>query len=137
MIADKKLFLTGLAMLVGFIIVLVLIFMPIFNGQNGLDTLDALFNSISKGSAYKNIMTLKEGITSFDGNEIDVSLTMPGAEQTRHSALLFERSGARVYMYRIRTESVRRPGPHSSKCPAGCRSDVRQQQRSPVRQIRP
>jgi len=58
MIADKKLFLIGLAMLVGFIIVLVLIFMPIFNGQNGLDTLDALFNSISKGSAYKNIRSL-------------------------------------------------------------------------------
>lgn len=42
----------GVTLLVSFIIVLVIFFMPIFNGKNGLDYLDNLYNSISKGSAY-------------------------------------------------------------------------------------
>jgi len=42
----------GIALLVSFIIVLVIFFMPLFEGKNGLDYLDNLYNSISKGSAY-------------------------------------------------------------------------------------
>ena len=42
----------GVTLLVSFIVVLVIFFMPVFGGQNGLDYLDNLYNSISKGSAY-------------------------------------------------------------------------------------
>jgi hypothetical protein len=42
----------GIALLVSFIVVLVIFFSPVFGGQNGLDYLDNLYNSISKGSAY-------------------------------------------------------------------------------------
>ena len=42
----------GITLLVSFIIVLVIFFMPVFEGKNGLDYLDNLYNSISKGSAY-------------------------------------------------------------------------------------
>jgi len=42
----------GIALLVSFIVVLVVFFMPVFEGKNGLDYLDNLYNSISKGSAY-------------------------------------------------------------------------------------
>ncbi|MBW2647120.1 MAG: hypothetical protein JRE23_13285, partial [Deltaproteobacteria bacterium] len=52
MIANKKEFYGGFAMLVSFFVVLVIIFSPVFKGHNGLEYLDALYNSISKGSAY-------------------------------------------------------------------------------------
>ena len=52
MIAKKKEFYGGSLMLLAFIAVLFIIFSPIFKGQNGLNYLDALYNSISKGSAY-------------------------------------------------------------------------------------
>jgi hypothetical protein len=42
----------GIALMVSFIVVLVAFFMPLFDGMNGLDYLDNLYNSISKGSAY-------------------------------------------------------------------------------------
>ena len=108
MIRNKKLFSKGLALLVSFLIVLVLIFMPIFNGQNALDTLDALFNSISKGSAYKNIRMLKTGISPFEGIDIEVPLDMPNEAQARQSALLFERSRVRVYREGSNSGSVSR-----------------------------
>ena len=52
MIANKKTFNVGLIMMVAFIVVLVIFFMPVYNGHNGLNYLDSLYNSISKGSAY-------------------------------------------------------------------------------------
>ena len=52
MIAEKKTFTKGAIMMVIFIVVLITFFSPVFNGQNGLEYLDDLYNSISKGSAY-------------------------------------------------------------------------------------
>jgi hypothetical protein len=52
MIANKKEFYGGLGLLIGFVVVLAVIFSPIFKGHNGLEYLDNLYNSISKGSAY-------------------------------------------------------------------------------------
>jgi hypothetical protein len=51
-IAHKKEFVLGVGLLIAFVIVLILFFSPIFHGKNGLDYLDNLYNSISKGSAY-------------------------------------------------------------------------------------
>ena len=52
MVTDKLKFYTGLGMLLLFIIMMAVIFSPIFNGKNGLQYLDELYNSLSKGSAY-------------------------------------------------------------------------------------
>lgn len=53
MIHDKKEFGLGLALMAGFLAVLVVIFMPLFEGgKNTIDYLDNVFNSISKNSAY-------------------------------------------------------------------------------------
>jgi len=56
MIADKKRFGLGLFMLVTFFGVLVLLFVPIWNGgtENGLDEIDNLFNTVSKDSSNFN-----------------------------------------------------------------------------------
>ena len=60
MIANKKKFSGGLILLAVFVVVLIIIFSPVFKGQNGLEYLDALYNSISKGSAYYIPKVLEE-----------------------------------------------------------------------------
>jgi hypothetical protein len=52
MIGNVKQFYTGLGLIIGFAIVLILFFMPLYGGKNALDYLDNLYNTISKGSAY-------------------------------------------------------------------------------------
>ena len=93
MIAHKKEFFGGLGMLIAFIIVLIIMFSPIFKGQNGLDYLDNLYNSISKGSAYY-IPKVKKESDHFKGNSVTVTLTMPSQKQAEQAALLFKAGGA-------------------------------------------
>jgi hypothetical protein len=93
MIADKKEFYTGMGLLVSFFVVLVIIFMPIFKGQNGLDYLDGLYNSISKGSAYY-IPQMKEDAAHFDGTGVELSLALSAAKDAQRATALFEKSGA-------------------------------------------
>ena len=52
MIANKKKFFGGVGLMIAFVIVLIIFFSPIYAGKNGLEYLDNLYNSISKGSAY-------------------------------------------------------------------------------------
>lgn len=96
MIANKKKFSLGLGMMAAFIVILVIMFMPIFGGLNALDYLDQLYNSISKGSAYKNLEELRESIRGFDGKKIDVTLTMHSEKQARQTSQLFQKADAKV-----------------------------------------
>ncbi len=95
MIAHKKEFYGGAGMMVAFILILIIIFMPIFNGQNGLNYLDALYNSISKGSAYY-ITKVREESDKFKGNSVSVTLTMANKQQAQQTAKLFRAGGAEV-----------------------------------------
>jgi hypothetical protein len=96
MIANKKEFAGGIAMMVGFLVVLFIFFMPIYHGHNGLDFLDNLFNSISKGSAYY-IPEIKENVAKSEvGKEISLNLSFDTEEQARESALLFTNGDATV-----------------------------------------
>ena len=93
MIANKKEFFGGSLMLLAFIAVLIIIFSPVFKGQNGLEYLDALYNSISKGSAYY-IPKVKEEAGKFAGKSIAVTLSMADEKQAEQTALLFQKGGA-------------------------------------------
>ena len=95
MIAHKKEFALGSGMMAAFFVVLVLIFVPLIEGQNGLEYLDDLYNSISKGSAYY-IPKVKEEAAAFDGKQIEVVIEMNDAQQARQTAALFMKSGALV-----------------------------------------
>ncbi len=95
MIANKKEFYTGLGMLVGFIVILVIIFSPVFKGHNGLEYLDALYNSISKGSAYY-IPQVRASGSAFDGSHVDVTLDMHSPAEAAEAAKLFNAAGALV-----------------------------------------
>ena len=93
MIANKKEFYGGFGLLVGFFVILFIIFSPVFNGQNGMEYLDDLYNSISKGSAYY-IPKVKEETDTFIGNNVTMSLKMADENQAQQTAALFTEAGA-------------------------------------------
>ena len=95
MIARKKEFSLGLGLLVAFFVVLFLFFSPLFDGHNGLDYLDNLYNSISKGSAYY-IPKLKEDAKAFNGSAVEMAFSMANPAQAQQTAQLFMKSGAMV-----------------------------------------
>jgi len=95
MIAHKKTFGIGLGMMVSFGIVLALIFLPLYGGQNGLNYLDSLYNSISKGSAYY-IPAVKEEVQDFVGKTVTVKVTAEDTTTARQTALLFDNVGRDV-----------------------------------------
>ncbi|UCD87312.1 MAG: hypothetical protein JSV01_06030 [Desulfobacterales bacterium] len=95
MIAHKKEFFGGVVMMAGFIVVLIIVFMPIFAGQNGLDYLDNLYNTISKGSAYY-IPKVKKEADAFTGTSVGVTLVMAEEERATQTVPLFMKGGALV-----------------------------------------
>jgi hypothetical protein len=95
MIANKKEFFGGFGMMVAFSVVLFIMFMPVFGGMNGLNYLDALYNSISKGSAYY-IPKVKEEADAFKGNSVSVTLVMAEEERAKQTVPLLTRAGAMV-----------------------------------------
>ena len=95
MIAHKKEFTLGLVLLIAFFIVLAIFFSPVFKGHNGLDYLDSLYNSISKGSAYY-IPKLKDEAKGFNGTNVELSFAMADPTQAQQTAPLFMKAGAMV-----------------------------------------
>ena len=93
MIANKKQFFGGVGLMIGFVIVLIIFFSPVFGGKNGLDYLDNLYNSISKGSAYY-IPKVKEACEPFKGNSVNVTLAMADKTHAQQTAKLFKASNA-------------------------------------------
>ncbi len=95
MIVDPRKFFAGLALMVAFGVVLVAMFLPIFEGRNALDYMDALFNSVSKGSAYY-VADLRAEAEGRRGNAVAVSLEAAGESQARQVAELLRAGGATV-----------------------------------------
>ena len=93
MIADKKTFILGLVMMVTFVVVLVIFFSPVFNGKNGLEFFDDLYNSISKGSAYY-IPQLRDDAQAFKGSTVEMTLPLKSNDHARRTSVLFEKAGA-------------------------------------------
>lgn len=93
MIKNKKEFGLGFVMMLAFLAILVVIFMPIFKGQNGMDYLDGMFNSISKGSA-NYVPKLREHVETFAGTSVDMNLKMASKEEALLTAKLMEGGGA-------------------------------------------
>ncbi len=92
---EKKLKKRGIMMLAAFFVVLGIIFLPIFNGHNGLDFMDNLYNSISKGSAYF-IPQVMEKAKQHEGTAVELELVMKDEQQAKQSAKLLEAGGATV-----------------------------------------
>jgi hypothetical protein len=93
MIENKKKFSAGVSLLAGFAGVLVFVFLPVFNGENGLALLDSLYNSISKGSA-NFIPKLEKEIKGLTGSAFEASFVLKDEKQAEEAAPLFVKGGA-------------------------------------------
>jgi hypothetical protein len=82
----------GIALLVSFIIVLVIFFMPVFGGMNGLDYLDNLYNSISKGSAYY-IPKVQHQVEVHGSKDVTLNLKMADAATAAAVEPIFNKAG--------------------------------------------
>ncbi len=89
----KKELSIGIFLLVTFMAVMVMIFMPIFDGANVLNSLDNLYNSISKGSAY--YIPKVEHLVEEHGSEIvTLNLKLDDSRTAQATEPLFVRAGA-------------------------------------------
>ncbi|MDX2437974.1 MAG: hypothetical protein QNL88_13105 [Acidobacteriota bacterium] len=83
----------GIFLLATFSAVMIAIFMPLIDGENILNYLDNLYNSISKGSAY--YIPKVEHLVEDHGSEVvTLNLKMETAEAAATAEHLFARSGA-------------------------------------------
>lgn len=92
MSVNKKEFTLGAVLMAGFIVVFSVIMMPIFDGQNGLNYLDSLFNSISKASA--NYMEAsQQRAASLKGEQLDAVLAMADEKVANQAAAILTANG--------------------------------------------
>ncbi|MDD3312953.1 hypothetical protein [Pseudodesulfovibrio sp.] len=95
MIANKKEFGTGLGMLAVFFVVLVVMFQPIFHGHNGMQFLDHLYNSISKGSVdYAPAM--KAEAAKLDDRTVTLNMQYKDENVAAQSAVMLTAAGSKV-----------------------------------------
>ena len=90
---EKKKLILGVSMLLSFVVVLLAIFLPIFNGTNAMVYADSLYNSISKGSVHY-IPEVKKESDLLTGDSISITLTMADEQQANQTARLFASGGA-------------------------------------------
>lgn len=96
MIHDKKEFGLGLALMAGFLVVLVVIFMPLFEGgKNTIDYLDNVFNSISKNSAYY-IPDLGKKAAVHADKQVSLKINASDEGQVERMEKLLAQAGASV-----------------------------------------
>lgn len=96
MIARKREFFSGLGLIIAFVIVLIIFFLPLYHGMNGLDYLDNLYNSISKGSAYY-IPKVKKEVEPLKGEQVSVTLAVADEKAAEQTALLFRAAQAEAH----------------------------------------
>lgn len=90
---EKKKLGAGIFLMVTFIAVMVVIFLPIFPGGNALNYLDNLYNSISKGSAYY-IPKVAHLVEEHGSDVVTLNLKMADSTAARSAEPLFARIGA-------------------------------------------
>jgi hypothetical protein len=92
-VKNKKRFLWGLALGVSFGVILVLMFSPIFHGENSLQAADRLFNSIAKGSTYY-FPGLQEKNERYKDNKFEVTLKLADEDMSKKASKLLAEAGA-------------------------------------------
>lgn len=92
MITDKKLFYGGVVMMLSFLCILTVIFLPVFDDKNALEYMDELYNSISKQSAY-SIPKVKADAEKYQGTALDVTIDMHSKTEAEHTVTLLTRNG--------------------------------------------
>jgi len=83
----------GIVLLGSFVAVLVAIFLPLLDGDNALNYLDNLYNSISKGSAYYIPKVLHE-VEDHGAQPVSLTLDLKSSEIAERVAAVLETIGA-------------------------------------------
>lgn len=97
-VANKREFRKGLLLTVSFLIVLGIMFSPVFGGgKNAFQAADRLFNSIAKGSTYYIPKVLKEN-KEYKGRRVDAAIKLDNEEMVKKVGQLFSAAGASVSM---------------------------------------
>jgi hypothetical protein len=86
---------SGIVLMAGFVAVLVAMFMPLFDGQNALNYLDNLYNSISKASAYY-VPKLQHAVEEHEGKRLTLRLAFEAEARAELAADLLENAGGEV-----------------------------------------
>ena len=81
----------GVFLLVTFLAIMVIIFMPILDGGNALNYLDNLYNSISKGSAYY-IPKVEHLVEEHGGQAVTLNLKLDDSRAALAAEPLFARA---------------------------------------------
>lgn len=95
MLANKKEFTGGVILLGLFLIVLVLMFQPLIKGKNAMAYLDAMYNSISKGSV-NYISSMREEVDKLGSGDVLLKLDYSSGIQAKQCAKMFKLSGVKV-----------------------------------------
>jgi len=94
MITNKKKMSMGLLLMLSFLVVLILIFMPIFGeGRNGLEYSDDLFNKLAKGSSYF-IPKVQAEIKAVSGKQVTVGVKFKNPDMAKTATVLLAKVGA-------------------------------------------
>ncbi|MFZ2197126.1 MAG: hypothetical protein WAV13_05285 [Thermodesulfovibrionales bacterium] len=95
LIRNKKPFNMGLVLAVSFFAVLLMIFSPIFGGENGLKFADSSFNRLSKGSSYF-IPKVSKNVDKYVGKPFSVAIKLDKPQDVEQTAKLFTTAGVKV-----------------------------------------
>lgn len=96
LIRDRQHFIKGLVLAITFLVVLVAMFLPLFDdGMNALKAADKLFNSISKGSTYY-INDLERKNQEFSGKTFKVDIKVKTAEIAQRIGKILTLAGAKA-----------------------------------------
>lgn len=95
MIVNKRQFLIGLAMILSFAVVFVILMSPVINGKTVIQTADDLFNSLTKGST-DYIASTQKSASKFDGKTFDVTLSLKSKEEVDKTTKVFSAADAKV-----------------------------------------
>lgn len=95
LIMNKGVFYKGVASLTLFLLLLIPLFTPFFDGKTGMEWADDLFNSLSKGSSYY-IPAVAEDVDKYQGKSLDMNFKVKDTSQAELTAKLFEGAGADV-----------------------------------------
>ena len=88
MSAQKRSLYKGVGLMASFAVVLILLFVSLIHGNNPMEFMDNLYNSISKGSAYY-IPKVKETVRDYQGDDLAVVIALADEQQAaRTQALL-------------------------------------------------
>jgi predicted metalloprotease with PDZ domain len=93
---NSKNLILGIFLLISFVVIFILIFMPIFgNGRNGLMFSDDFFNSLAKGSS--NYMdSMRKLAQPLVGKPFAAEIKMSNSKQAQQTEILYQQAGAQV-----------------------------------------